>query len=64
VNELHPVYRKPWPDIHNIFQWAITDQDLRNVMTRLGFQEVYFRNHGRFSNLTAFENHAFVFLRF
>jgi hypothetical protein len=63
VNELHPVYRKPWRDIHNIFQWAITDQDLRNVMTRLGFHEAYCRNYGRFSDLPAFENHAFIFLR-
>ena len=63
ANEMHPVFQKPWLDIHNIFQWAITDRDLRNVMTGLGFREVYYRNHGRFSNMPAFENHAFVFTR-
>lgn len=63
ATELHPVFKKPWLDIHNIFQWAITDQDLRTTMTRLGYREVYYRNHGRFSNMPAFENHAFIFLR-
>ena len=63
AKELHPVYGKPWLDIHNIFQWAISDQDLRNAMIQLGFREVYYGNDGRSSNLPAFENHAFVFLR-
>jgi len=63
ADELHPAYGKPWRDIHNIFQWGITDRDLRLRMSRLGFREVYFQNCGRFSNLPAFENHAFVFLR-
>lgn len=63
ADELHPVYQKPWRDVHNIFQWGITDGDLRTQMNRLGFREVRFRNFGRFSNLPAFENHAFVFVR-
>jgi hypothetical protein len=61
--EIHPTYGKPWGDIHNIFQWGITDNDLRSLMERLGFSELYYRNHGRFSNLSAFENHAFIFIR-
>jgi hypothetical protein len=44
-------------------QWGITDTDLRNVMHRLGYDEVFFRNFGRFSDLPAFENHAFIFKR-
>lgn len=63
ANEIHPDYKKPWRDIHNIFQWGITDDDLRGTMSGLGFREVYFKNHGRFSNLPAFENHAFIFQR-
>jgi hypothetical protein len=63
ADEIHPDYHKPWKDIHNIFQWGITDSDLRSTMEHLGFQEMYFRNHGRFSNLSAFENHAFIFLK-
>jgi hypothetical protein len=63
AEEIHPQYNKPWKDIHNIFQWGITDSDLRMTMGRLGFTEVHFRNHGRFSNLPAFENHAFIFVK-
>jgi hypothetical protein len=62
-DEIHPTYKKPWRDIHNIFQWGITDDDLHAKMTALGFREVYFANLGRFSNLAAFENHAFIFVR-
>ena len=62
-NEIHPRFKKPWKDIHNIAQWGITDRTLRETMTRLGFREVLFRNHGIFINLPAFENHAFVFVR-
>ncbi len=62
-DEIHPVYRKPWGDIHNIAQWGITDGDLRQAMQRSGFEEVYFRNHGSFVGLSALENHAFVFIR-
>ncbi len=63
ADEIHPTYGKPWRDIHNIFQWGITDRDLRSTMNDLGFREVYFKNCGRFSTLAAFENHAFIFVR-
>jgi hypothetical protein len=59
--ELHPEYGKPWGDIHNISQWGITDRDLRSVMEKLGYREVFFRNYGRFAGLPAFEEHGFVF---
>jgi hypothetical protein len=61
--EINPEYGKPWGDIHNIFQWGITDKDLRSLMGSVGFKEVYYRNHGQFSNLPAFENHSFIFTR-
>ena len=61
--EMHPTYGKPWGDIHNIFQWGITDKALRVAMRDLGYEEVYYVNHGRFSDLSSFENHAFIFLR-
>ena len=63
AEEIHPEYKKPWKDIHNVFQWGITDTDLRTVMEDLGFHEMYFKNYGRFSNLPAFENHGFIFLK-
>jgi len=60
-NKIHPKFGKPWIDIHNIFQWGITDTSLRELMKSLGFAEVYFRNYGRFSNSSYFENHGFIF---
>jgi hypothetical protein len=61
--EIHPVFHKPWIDIHNIFQWAITDNDLTEVVSRLGYRQIYYRNYGQFSDLPAYENHAFIFVR-
>jgi hypothetical protein len=62
-SEMHPVYGKPWGDIHNIFQWGITDRALRSTMKLLGYDEAFYANYGKFSGLPAFENHAFVFVR-
>jgi hypothetical protein len=59
---IHPEYGKPWRDIHNIAQWGVTDGDLRETMEQLGYEEVFFRNDGRFLDLPAFENHAFIFV--
>jgi hypothetical protein len=61
--EIHPKYRKPWKDIHNITQWGITDRDLRQTMAQAGFREVFYKNYGMFINLPVFENHAFIFIR-
>ncbi len=61
--EIHPVYQKPWKDIHNITQWGITDEALRAAMARLGYREAYFKKFGMFVGLPAFEEHAFVFVR-
>jgi len=62
ANEIHPVYGKPWRDIHNIFQWGITDKGLREHMEKLGFQELFFADYGQFSDLPMFRNHGFVFV--
>jgi len=61
--EMHPRYRKPYRDVHNVWQWGITDDDLLAVMEKIGFRLLYRKNHGRFSDFTGFENHAFVFTR-
>jgi hypothetical protein len=61
--QIHPQYKKPWKDIHNIWQWGITDDDLREKMTALGYEQVYYKNYGRFADLKTFEDHAFVFVR-
>lgn len=60
-DEINPYYGRPWRDLHNIWQWGITDRDLKNAMEKLGFQLVHYRNHGQFAHLANFEDHAFVF---
>jgi hypothetical protein len=62
-NHPRPEYhnQRIYRDIHDIWQWGITDKDLIAEMKRLGFSIRYFRNHGRFNHLANFENHAFAF---
>ena len=62
-DEINPEHNRPWRDIHNVWQWGITDLDLKEVMSRLGFELKYYKNDGQFSNLDHFENHAFVFIK-
>ncbi len=61
--EMHPQYQRPWWDIHNVWQWGITDRDLESFLNGLGFVLRHKRNCGRFSSWESFENHAFVFTR-
>lgn len=63
LDERHPQHDRPWRDIHNIWQWGITDQDLRDQLAQLGFAEIHYRNYGRFGSLENFENHAFIFVK-
>ncbi len=59
--EIHPQHKRIWRDIHNVWQWGITDRDLLRTMENLGYKMQYFKNCGRFGSLPNFENHAFVF---
>lgn len=61
LDEIHPDHGRPWRDVHNIWQWGITDKDLISKMNKLGFKIIFFKNHGSFENLKNFENHAFIF---
>ncbi len=63
LDEIHPQHKRKLRDIHNIWQWGITDSDLKKKMRDLGFTMQYYKNCGRFQNLEQFENHAFVFLK-
>lgn len=62
-NEINEEHNRPWKDVHNILQWAITDDALRELMGKLGYREVFFKSCGPFSNSDYFENHAFVFIK-
>jgi hypothetical protein len=62
-DEINQEYNRPWIDIHNIWQWGITGTDLENTMNNLGFEKVFFKNFGGFSNSAFFEDHAFIFTK-
>ena len=61
--DVHPQHKRIYRDIHNIWQWGITDEDLVARIKSLGFTMQLYKNAGRFGNLENFENHAFVFSR-
>jgi hypothetical protein len=64
-DDLNPFYEEPrtWRDTHACWQWGITDDDLRATMSSLGFNEVYYQNHGPWPGIEQIENHAFLFSR-
>jgi hypothetical protein len=61
LDEKHPHADKPWRDVHSIWQWGITDDDLESTAARLGFKLVYEKWGGKWSE--HFENKAFIFSR-
>jgi hypothetical protein len=61
LEEKHPDHDRPWRDAHPIWQWGITDTDLRAKVESLGFRLQFMKNCGRWWKLANFENHAFVF---
>ena len=61
--ELHPQHKRIWRDIHNVWQWGITDDDLSRKLKDLGYVMQYYKNCGQWTGLRNFENHSFVFVR-
>ncbi len=61
LDEIHPDHNRPWRDVHHIWQWGITDDDLESKIAELGFSLVYKKNCGKFGRLPNFENHALIF---
>jgi hypothetical protein len=59
--QINPHHQRIWRDIHNVWQWGITDHDMFETAEKLGFSLQYYKNCGRFGNLENFEDHAFVF---
>jgi len=47
-------------DIHNIWQWGITDKDLQDVMTNLGFELTYTIEGNNWGE-TKFKSRGFIF---
>jgi hypothetical protein len=61
--EINPEHGRIWRDVHNVWQFGITDKDLIETMYNLGFEPVFIKNEGQGSAHypTCWENTAFVF---
>lgn len=63
LDEYLPDRGRKYRDIHNIWQWGITDADLRRRAEELGLEEIHYEDGGVWQDRVAFGNHAFVFRR-
>ncbi len=63
LDEINPRRGRPWRDVHDIWQWGISDAALTETLARLGFTLVYFEDLGRWQDLEHFRNRAFAFAR-
>jgi hypothetical protein len=61
LHAIHPKYKRPYRDMHDLWQWGIVDADLIGRMNELGFKMQFYKNCGQFGTLKNVENHAFVF---
>jgi hypothetical protein len=61
LDQKHPDHDRPWRNVHHIWQWGITDEDLQAKVQSLGFRMQYYKNCGQTCDLKNFEDHAFVF---
>lgn len=63
LDEINPKRGRPWRDVHDVWQWGITDADLRATLAELGFTVAFAERHGRWRGLADFEDCAYVFVR-
>jgi predicted RecB family endonuclease len=63
LDELNARRGRPWRDVHDIWQWGITDDALTRRMAELGFGLRAFENGGPWHGLDRFHESAFVFDR-
>lgn len=63
ANEPHPRYPdgRTYKDMHDVWQWGITDHDLMRVMDNLDFRLVFERDCGLWPGLEEIKNKAFIF---
>jgi hypothetical protein len=54
---------RPWRDVHDIWQWGITDAALRDELGRLGFELAHHEANGAWRGLARFDDAAYVFVR-
>jgi hypothetical protein len=63
LDQLNEQRGRPWRDVHDIWQWGITDRALIDRMAALGFGLRLFENTGPWQGLERFHEGAFVFDR-
>jgi hypothetical protein len=63
LDEVNPRRGRPWRDVHDIWQWGITDADLRATMHALGFELGHYEGAGRWRGSPRFDEGSYVFLR-
>jgi hypothetical protein len=63
LDEVNPQRGRPWRDVHDIWQWGITDDGLIARMAELGFEPTHSQNKGPWRGLDRFHESAFVFAR-
>lgn len=64
LDQINPLFGKPYRDCHNFWQWGITDADLVACMWRNNFSLEWMQNFGHFYGpLPNFRNHGFYFVR-
>jgi len=63
LDEDNPQRGRPWRDVHDIWQWGISDSALTAALERLGFALVYFEDLGPWQGLERFRNRAFAFAK-
>jgi len=63
LDDIHPTHNREYRDIHNIWQWGISDSDLVKLMEEIGFRNMYYINYGKWGGLKNFEGRSFIFSR-
>ena len=63
LDEINEQRGRPWRDVHDIWQWGITDDSLTEHMAGLGFELRHHENTGPWRGLEQFHESAFVFAR-
>ena len=63
LDEKHPDHDRTWRDVHHIWQWGITDEDLVSVAEACGMRLVHRADLGKFGRLVNFRNRGFIFTR-
>jgi hypothetical protein len=63
LDEINPDRGRPWRDVHDIWQWGITEDSLRRTMSDLGFVCAYSENRGIWRGLEHFDDCGYIFCR-